>query len=160
MRVDLLHLHEAVDASLRECGLTDQAGWHPYDLSLPRRRLVALASILVSAPKVLLLDEPTAQLDRSGRVLVADIIRSRVAAGVAVLAVVHDPIFVVEALDRGVVLAGGRIITDLPIGELLRSGKAGMGLPPAVVAAEAAGVRSESLRLADLAVGLSRRLGG
>jgi energy-coupling factor transport system ATP-binding protein len=150
----------AVDASLRECGLEEQAAWHPYDLSLPRRRLVALASILVGAPKVLLLDEPTALLDRGGRALVADIIRSRVAAGVAVLAVVHDPVFAVEALDRGVVLAGGRIVADEAIGELLRSGKGGLPLPPAVVAAEAAGVRSESLRLADLAGALGRRLGG
>ena len=149
----------AVDASLRECGLLDQAGAHPYDLSLPRRRLVALASVLVSAPKVLLLDEPTALLDREGRTLVADIIRSRAAAGVAVLAVVHDPVFALEALDRGIVLGGGRIVADAPIGALLRSGQAGMDLPPAVIAAEAAGVRSESLRLAELAGGLARRLG-
>ena len=150
----------AVEGSLRECGLQDQADTHPYDLSLPRRRLVALASVLVSAPKVLLLDEPTALLDREGRALVADIIRSRVAAGVAVLAVVHDPVFAVEALDRGVVLEGGRISEEAPVAELLRSGRAGLGLPPAVIAAEAAGVRSESLRLADLAAALARRVGG
>lgn len=150
----------AVEASLRECGLADHAEAHPYDLSLPRRRLVALASILVGAPKVLLLDEPTALLDRGGRALVADIIRSRVAAGVAVLAVVHDPVFAAEALDRGVVLDGGTIVADAPIGELLRSGRAGLGLPPAAVAAEGAGVRSESLRMGDLAAALSRRLGG
>ena len=150
----------AVEGSLRECGLQDQGDTHPYDLSLPRRRLVALASVLVSAPKVLLLDEPTALLDREGRALVADIIRSRVAAGVAVLAVVHDPVFAIEALDRGVVLEGGRIAGDAPVAELLRSGRAGLGLPPAAVAAAAAGVKSESLRLADMAAALSRRLGG
>jgi energy-coupling factor transport system ATP-binding protein len=150
----------AVAASLRECGLEDQAEVHPYDLSLPRRRLVALASVLVSGPKVLLLDEPTALLDREGRALIADIIRSRVAAGVAVLAVVHDPVFAAEAIDRGTVLADGKIVADAPIDELLRSGRAGFGLPPAVIAAERAGVRSERLRMADLAAALAKRVGG
>jgi len=149
-----------VEASLRECGLAEQADAHPYDLSLPRRRLVALASVLVSGPKVLLPDEPTALLDREGRALVADIIRSRVAAGVAVLAVVHDPVFALEALDRGIVLGAGRIEADAPIGDLLRSGRAGLDLPSAVVAAERAGVRSEGLRLGDLAAALARQVGG
>lgn len=153
-------VRKAVDACLHECGLTGQAETHPYDLSLPRRRLVAFASVLVSAPKVLLLDEPTALLDRTGRALVAEIIRSRVATGVAVLAVVHDPVFAIEALDRGVLLAQGKIVEDARITELLRSGAAGFGLPPAALAAEQAGIAGASLRLNDLAVALSRRVGG
>ena len=66
---------EKIDAAVREalatCQLEAQAETHPYDLSVPKRRLVALASVLVTSPKVLLLDEPTALLDRSARALVA-----------------------------------------------------------------------------------------
>ena len=55
---------ERIDAAVREalatCRLESHADTHPYDLPLPKRRLVALASVLVTSPKVLLLDEPTA----------------------------------------------------------------------------------------------------
>ncbi|HWA40013.1 MAG TPA: ABC transporter ATP-binding protein [Gemmatimonadales bacterium] len=98
-------IEEAVRAVLERCGLADQADTHPYDLPLPKRRLVALASVLVMEPKVLLLDEPTALLDRHGRALVAEVVRERAAAGCTVLAVVHDPAFAIEALDRAVALA-------------------------------------------------------
>ena len=148
---------ERVAAVLARCGLDDVAESHPYDLPLPRRRLVAIASVLVTAPKVLLLDEPTALLDRAGRALVVELIRERVAAGCTVLAVVHDPAFALEALDRGVALVEGRVVEDGSVEEVLRSGAAGLGLPPAAMAALGAGVRAPSLRMADLAAALAAK---
>jgi len=149
----------AVAGALEECQLAGVADVHPYDLAMPKRRLVALASILVTDPKVLLLDEPTALLDRTGRALVAEIVRTRVAAGRTVIAVTHDPAFAIEALDRGVALAQGRAMLEGSAEELLRSGVAGLELPPAVVAAEQAGLRAKSLRMVDLASALARRPG-
>ncbi|MBW8771705.1 MAG: ABC transporter ATP-binding protein [Gemmatimonadetes bacterium] len=86
----------AVEEALATCWLEPHADTHPYDLSVPKRRLVALASVLVTSPKVLLLDEPTALLDRRTRTLVAEIVRARAAAGTSIIAVVHDPVFAIE----------------------------------------------------------------
>ena len=147
----------AVGEALATCRLEAQEETHPYDLSVPKRRLVALASVLVTSPKVLLLDEPTALLDRSARSLVADLVRARAAAGTTVIAVVHDPVFVIEALGRGIALGGGRVQEDGSVEQVLRSGVAGLGLPPSALAAERAGVKSASLRMADLAAALARR---
>ena len=145
----------AVDGALEECQLDGVAALHPYDLPLPKRRLVALASILVTDPQVLLLDEPTALLDRAGRALVAEIVRTRVTAGQSVVAVTHDPAFAVEALDRGIALAEGGVADDAPVEEMLRSGLSGLELPPFAVAAERAGIVAGSLRMADLATALA-----
>jgi energy-coupling factor transporter ATP-binding protein EcfA2 len=145
----------AVEEALEECQLDGVAALHPYDLPLPKRRLVALASLLVTDPEVLLLDEPTALLDRAGRVLVAEIVRTRVAAGRCVIAVTHDPAFAIEALDRGIALAQGGVAEDASVERLLRSGVTGMELPPSVVAAERSGVAAKSLRMADLAAALA-----
>lgn len=150
---------QAVQIVLGRCGLADQADTHPYDLTLPKRRLVALASVLVTGPKLLLLDEPTALLDRNGRRLVAEVLRQCSIAGCSVVAVVHDPAFAIEALQRGIALVEGQVAEDGTVEQVLRSGAAGLGLPPAAVAAEAAGVRAKSLRTADLAAALVEKFG-
>ncbi|HEU4569740.1 MAG TPA: ABC transporter ATP-binding protein [Gemmatimonadales bacterium] len=150
---------EAVPRILDVLQLAGDAERHPYDLPLPRRRLVALASVLVTEPRVLLLDEPTALLDRAARALVARIVRARAAAGVAVLAVTHDPVFAIEALHRAVALHDGRVAADAPVSELLGRGVAGLTLPPHVRAAHAAGIRGVSDRMEDLAEALVGRVG-
>jgi energy-coupling factor transporter ATP-binding protein EcfA2 len=154
---DEVRTAEAVQEALALCQLERNTDTHPYDLSLPKRRMVALASVLVTAPKVLLLDEPTALLDRNGRALVAEIVRGRAAAGCAVVAVVHDPAFAIEALGRGIALGQGRVLEDGSVEQVLRSGAAGLTLPPAVIAAERAGVSAKSLRMADLAAALAMK---
>ena len=106
---------QAVASVLDELGLAALADLHPYDLPEPTRRLVALGAALVGAPLLLLLDEPTAGLDRASRARVAQVVAARRSAGAAVLAVTHDLGFAVEALDRAVVLERGRIRADAPI---------------------------------------------
>lgn len=150
-------IEAAVQEALDTCRLAEHPETHPYDLSVPKRRLVALASVLVTSPKVLLLDEPTALLDRSARDLVAEVVRARAALGTSVIAVVHDPVFAIEALGRGIALGEGQVLEDGPVEQVLRSGVAGLGLPPAAIAAERAGIASASLRMADLAAALARR---
>jgi energy-coupling factor transport system ATP-binding protein len=112
-------IEEAVGGVLRELGLIDVSGDHPYDLPLPRRRLVALASILVAGPDLVLLDEPTAGLDAASRDRVIDVIRSRVAKGMAAVAITHDAIFAHETMVRGIQLRGGRIVKDGAVRDVL-----------------------------------------
>lgn len=109
----------ATAAVLEELGLAPHAEQHPYDLPAPTRRLVALAAALVAAPTLLILDEPTAGLDRSSRARVAAAVTARRRAGAAVLAVTHDFGFAAAVLDRGIVLGGGRVAYDTGLTELL-----------------------------------------
>jgi len=110
---------EAVDRVLGELGLASDAARHPYDLPGPTRRLVALAAALVGSPRLLILDEPTAGLDRGARVRVAEVVLALRAQGAAVLAVTHDLGFAAEVLDRAVVLEGKRVTRDAPLSDLL-----------------------------------------
>jgi len=105
----------AVATVLNQLGLSDTAEEHPYDLPLPRRRLVALASILSADPDLILLDEPTAALDFASRERVIQVVRERARAGKAVMAITHDPAFTHEALDRGLLLDRVRVVQDGPV---------------------------------------------
>lgn len=138
-----------VAATLAELGLTDTAEQHPYDLPLPRRRLVALAAVLAVDPDLLLLDEPTAALDCASRNRVIHVIRERVRRGRTVLAITHDPILAHEALDRGVVLGRGRVVDDGTIRAVI-DGR-WMARPAALTVAVALGLGPGTDRRDDVA---------
>jgi len=111
----------AVAAVLEQLSLTALADEHPWDLPLPLRRLVALASVLVTSPRLLLLDEPTAALDGRSRDLVIAAIRLAVENGATVLAVTHDAIFAHEALDREILVEAGTALESGPLVDTLES---------------------------------------
>jgi energy-coupling factor transporter ATP-binding protein EcfA2 len=143
-------IREAVDGVLNELGIAALAAHHPYDLPGPTRRLVALAAALVAAPRLLILDEPTAGLDRAARTRVSDVVRGRLAGGTAVLAVTHDLGFAAGVLDRAVLLEGKRISRDLPLPELFGH-HADFPAPPLVELARRLGLESVRPTIASLA---------
>lgn len=146
----------AVERALDELDLQDAAALHPYDLPLPRRRLVALAGVLALEPKLLLLDEPTATLDRDARARVVAALRARRERGTAVLAVTHDPGFAIELCDRAVALDAGRIVADGPIADVL--GRPGMApLPAGAALIRRLDAPARSLRWDDLVEALAVR---
>jgi energy-coupling factor transporter ATP-binding protein EcfA2 len=110
---------QAVRDALDEVGLAHAADEHPYNLASPHRRLVALAAVLAAKPPLLLLDEPTAGLDRGVRAVVRDAVVRRRDSGVAVLAVTHDGEFALEALDDAAILERGRIVASGSVASLL-----------------------------------------
>jgi energy-coupling factor transporter ATP-binding protein EcfA2 len=146
---------EAVMATLQELGLADTADDHPYDLPLPKRRLVALAAILAADPELILLDEPTAALDFASRERVIDVIRERTRLGRTVVAITHDPDFAHEALERGLVLEGGRPVQDGPIRQVLDDRR--MVRPAALAIALELGMPPGRDRRADVASALRNR---
>ena len=87
-------------------------GRAPFTLSVGEKRRVALAGILAMQPRCLILDEPTAGLDRNGVEAVIDILRSFHARGGTVILISHNPDLVAELVDRVVVLNQGRIVFD------------------------------------------------
>ncbi len=99
----------------RDMGLDHMLERHPLDLSVGERERVALASILVARPRVLILDEPTRGMDPARKRDLARIIRSRAADGVAVLVATHDAPFAMAAADEVLVMRqGGPVPGELP----------------------------------------------
>jgi energy-coupling factor transport system ATP-binding protein len=84
---------------------------HPRDLSEGQRLSLALAVVLTTAPRVLLLDEPTRGLDYPAKGQLAAIVSALVADGHAVLVATHDVEFVAQVADRVVVLAEGEVVS-------------------------------------------------
>jgi energy-coupling factor transport system ATP-binding protein len=153
---------ERTDAATREVlaelNLTAAASVHPYDLPAARRRLVALASSLVVDPAFLILDEPTAGLDRVARQTVCRVVQERLARGCAVLAVSHDVDFAIEVLHRAVVLRDRRIVRDGDIADVLvDSVELGLPLPAPALLAQQLPLASVSWRAEDVARALAER---
>ncbi|MBQ6211484.1 MAG: energy-coupling factor ABC transporter ATP-binding protein [Ruminococcus sp.] len=85
---------------------------HPYDLSGGEQQLVALAKVLASKPKLLLLDEPTKGLDAGAKLRIMEILRSLKEQGVTVVIVTHDVEFAALCADRCAIFFGGRIVSS------------------------------------------------
>ena len=154
---DPARVEESLGRVLTELGLAGEGGTHPYDLPLPLRRLVALASALVTEPRLLLLDEPTSGMDRATRETVQCVVLDRIGRGTAVLAVTHDPEFAVECLDRALVLESGTIVADEAIGHLLGRDDPNLPLPAVGRVARGLGLPAEVIRMNDVARALANR---
>jgi cobalt/nickel transport system ATP-binding protein len=100
-------------ASVRMSGAAERA---PYQLSMGERRRVAVATVLAMRPSLLVLDEPSANLDPRARRELVDIL-----AGIerTMLVTTHDLPLAAELCERAVILAGGRIVADGGCHELL-----------------------------------------
>jgi len=90
---------------------------HPYDVSGGELQKAALAKVLASRPKVLLLDEPAKGIDVNGKGELAAILKELTAEGVAVLSVTHDAEWAAEHADRCGLLFDGEVISEGDPGE-------------------------------------------
>jgi energy-coupling factor transport system ATP-binding protein len=97
------------------------AAAHPRDLSEGQRLALALAVTLAAVPAVLLLDEPTRGLDYPAKTALAGVLGELARDGTAVLLATHDVEFVAEYAQRVVLLAGGEVIADGPVAEVVTS---------------------------------------
>lgn len=82
------------------------------DMSGGERARVLLARALATGAKALLADEPTAGLDPDAQLMVMDRLKTRAAAGQAVLVSLHDLALAARFADRIVVLDAGRVVAD------------------------------------------------
>jgi energy-coupling factor transport system ATP-binding protein len=115
-------MHPRVFATLELVGLADMANRSPYELSGGEMQRVALASILVMEPRVLVLDEPTAQLDPIGARQVFEAIRSVVnTRRCTVVMVEHKVERLAEFVDRVIALQAGQVVLDGAPHEVLTS---------------------------------------
>ncbi len=105
---DPSEIRRRVDGALKAVGMYELRRQAPHLLSGGQKQRVAIAGVLALDPKCVVLDEPTAMLDPSGRREVMDIIETLRARGTTVILITH---FMEEAAraDRVVVMDGGRI---------------------------------------------------
>ncbi|MCR4761513.1 MAG: ATP-binding cassette domain-containing protein [Oscillospiraceae bacterium] len=90
-------------------------GQHPYDLSGGEQQLLALAKVMLTRPRLLLLDEPTKGLDAQSKLRLAEVLHGLQAQGVTVLMVTHDIEFAACHADRcGFLSRGALISADVP----------------------------------------------
>ena len=102
-------LAQRVVDALDRVGMVDFIDRPPHHLSFGQRRRVAVATVLAMEPEVLVLDEPSSNLDPASRRELADIIRS---LDVTVLMVTHDLPYAYELCPRSVVLSDGVVVAD------------------------------------------------
>lgn len=102
-------LEARVVSALDRVGMLEFIDRPPHHLSFGQRRRVAVATVLAMQPEVLVLDEPSSNLDPASRRELADIIRS---LDVTVLMVTHDLPYAYELCPRSVVLSDGVVVAD------------------------------------------------
>jgi energy-coupling factor transporter ATP-binding protein EcfA2 len=90
----------------------------PMDLPFPLRRLITVAGVFVAAPDIVLLDEPSAGLDRHQIVSIIRIVRDYCCFGGTVVFVSHDPEFVAETATHALVLEDGQVTLQGTFDEL------------------------------------------
>jgi energy-coupling factor transporter ATP-binding protein EcfA2 len=112
---------QRVTDAMKLTGISDLADRSPYSLSGGQQQRVALTSILVMQPKVLVLDEPTSQMDPIGTREVFGVIRTMAEKGMTVVLVEHKMEWIANFADRVVALHDGQIILDGRPSEVLTS---------------------------------------
>lgn len=105
-----------VDEHLEALGLTKLARANPMTLSGGEKRRLSVATALISAPELLILDEPTFGQDRGTWLGLVRLLRAALARGVTLVSITHDPAFVAamgqRVVDLGQVGTRGAIPAD------------------------------------------------
>ncbi|RJQ50817.1 MAG: ATP-binding cassette domain-containing protein [Actinobacteria bacterium] len=108
------------DEVIRMLGLGAVAERPPFLLSGGEKKKVAIASVLVVNPSVLLLDEPTTGLDPRTQVWLQELLWELADAGKTVVMATHDLSLAEDCSDRALVLdEAHRVVTDRPVAEVL-----------------------------------------
>ena len=109
-------LDARVDEALAQVAMSEYADRPPHHLSFGQRRRVAVATVLAMHPEILVLDEPSSNLDPASRRELADILRS---LDITLFMVTHDLPYALELCPRSVVLSEGVVVADGPTRDIL-----------------------------------------
>lgn len=112
-------LGNAIEA-LKMVGMDEYQEKAPHHLSFGQKRKVAIASVLASKPQLLVLDEPSSNLDPSSRRELIDILLS---LDVSIVLVTHDLPMALEICPRSIVVNNGTVTQDGKTKELLTNEK-------------------------------------
>lgn len=109
-------LDARVRRALELVGMLDALDRAPNHLSFGQKRRVAVATVLAMEPDLLVLDEPTSNLDPAARRELADVLDG---LDTTILMVTHDLPYALELCERAAVLDGGVVVADGPTAEVL-----------------------------------------
>jgi cobalt/nickel transport system ATP-binding protein len=110
-------LDAVVDEALTQVGMLEFKDRAPHHLSFGQRRRVAVATVLAMKPEILVMDEPSSNLDPASRRELADVVRS---LDVTIVMVTHDLPYAMELCERSVILSGGVIVADADTKKILK----------------------------------------
>jgi cobalt/nickel transport system ATP-binding protein len=111
-------LEKIVSESLSKVGMLEYKDRPPHHLSFGQRRRVAVATVLAMNPEILVLDEPSSNLDPASRRELAEILKS---LKITLIMVTHDLPYAAELCERSVILSGGIIVADDKTPNILRN---------------------------------------
>jgi len=117
---------DRIGAALGSVGLGEEAGKQVGALSGGMRQRLSLALALLADPPVLLLDEPTANLDEQARAELLDLLNRCRASGKTLLFASHRPEEVAALADEVVFLDQGRVVARYDVREFVRLQRAGL----------------------------------
>ncbi len=120
-------LRARVDAALATVGMTEHRDRSPLHLSGGQRRRVALATVLACEPEILVLDEPSSNLDPVARRELAEVL---LGLDATMLMVTHDLPYALQLCPRSVVLDDGVVVADGPTARAARRSRAAPPAPP------------------------------
>lgn len=101
-----------VSADVLPFDLTPLLDRHPYDLSGGEQQLVALAKMLATKPRLILLDEPTKGVDAAAKEKLIGVLKALRAQGMTLVLVTHDVEFAAACADRCCFVFRGQIVSE------------------------------------------------
>lgn len=105
-------VREQVEKTLSTMGITELRDRPPHRLSGGEKKRVALASVLILDPEVLILDEPSAALDPNSETQIVHLLRSWRGGSKTVITATHDLSVLEQVADRCYLLENGRIVGE------------------------------------------------
>lgn len=103
---------ERIDAIAGKLGIVPLLDRNPFDLSGGECQKCALAKVLLTSPRILLLDEPTKGIDAGAKRTLGALLDSLRADGITILTVTHDVEFAAETADRCALFFDGEILSE------------------------------------------------
>ena len=110
-------VRDRVRDALKAVGMSEYGDRVPHHLSFGEKKRISLATILSIRPDIILLDEPTSNLDPRARRKVIEVIRS---LKVTKVIATHDLEMALELCERGIILDSGSVVADGPILRILK----------------------------------------
>ena len=101
-----------VDYAVEVCDLEKYMETNPYEIPYPIRKFVAIAAVIASNPKYIILDEPTAGQDLHGTQVLGKMIDRLTKDGITMITITHDMEFAVRNFDRIIAMAHKNVICD------------------------------------------------
>ncbi len=155
---------ERVDDALEMLGIAELADSFVWQLSGGQAHLTALASVLALRPRIIVVDEPVAELDpERARDIYERLRQLNREHGLTVITIEHHAEFIAEYADSVVLMADGSPVWHLPTAEAMARSEEleahGIPAPPVVAVTRALGVGRPALTVGEAALALEARVG-